>query len=156
MSSVRNLLRCLVAALLVAGVAMISGCAGGEAREDHPPDAAHVNDALAFSGIAMPPGTRVLGVDGEHGLDQMYKLAVSVDAQAVDRMLTDSGLTVALVPGRQPSQPPVDGVALGSVVASASDELPPGPGRESTVFREILVDRTDPAKPVVHVWAHTT
>jgi hypothetical protein len=30
------------------------------------------------------------------------------------------------------------------------------PNRTSTVFRRVAVDRTDPAKPIVHIWAFTT
>lgn len=141
-------MRVVVLALFLVGVLVSGGC-GREA----PPA---VGEALAFSGIVVPPGAEVLGADASNGIDSFYQVAVAADAGAVERLLADSQFRAPLEPGREVSYEPLPQVPVGADFASASDELPPGPGRPSTVFRELLVDRSDPARTVVHVWAFTT
>ena len=53
---------------------------------------------------------------------------------------------------------PIDGFDLASAtaVSSTSDTLAPQGERTSTVFRRVAVNRSDPAKPVVHIWLFTT
>jgi hypothetical protein len=52
----------------------------------------------------------------------------------------------------------VDGFDLSGAtsVESVEDSLPPGEGRTRTVFRQVSIDRTDPAKSLVHFWLFTT
>jgi hypothetical protein len=53
---------------------------------------------------------------------------------------------------------PVDGFDLGpaTAVSSASDTLAPEGDRKNTIERQVAVDRSDPAKPLVHLWLFTT
>ncbi|WP_093149691.1 hypothetical protein [Saccharopolyspora antimicrobica] len=140
-------MRVVVLLLFLVG-ALVSGC-GREA----PPA---VGEALAFSGVVVPPGGEVLGVDASRGIDSFCKVAVAVDAGSVERLLADSQFRAPLEPGREVTYEPLPQASIGTDFASASDELSPGPGRPNTVFRELLVDRSDPARPVVHIWAFTT
>ncbi|KAA5831284.1 hypothetical protein ABT337_00860 [Saccharopolyspora hirsuta] len=137
--------------VLLVGAVVTSGC--GTQDRSAPPSA---EEALAFSGVVVPPGAEVLGVDASRGIDSFCKLAIAVDGGAVERLLADSQFRAALEPGREVSYEPVPQAPVGADIASASDQLPPGPGRPSAVFREFLVDRSDPARAVVHVWAFTT
>lgn len=142
----------LVVVFLVCAL-VTSGCGGGRDSRDAPPP---VEEALAFSGVVVPPGAEVLGVDAEHGQDSLYRLAVAVDDGAVEQLLGGSQFRTPLQPGRVVGYEPVPQAPVGAEFASASDELPPGPGRPETVFREVLVDTSPPDRAVVHVWAFTT
>jgi hypothetical protein len=115
-------------------------------------------EALNFGGIVLPPSAKVLGVEGDKGIDQIYRLAVEVDPGSVDTLLSGSKFTTPLEKGRRVSMTPVQGFDPdnGTDIASAQDSLPPEGERKQTVFREILVDRTNPAQPIVHLWLFTT
>ncbi|MER7079520.1 hypothetical protein SAMN02982929_03179 [Saccharopolyspora kobensis] len=145
-------MRVVLLIILLVGAVVSGGCADGRSRNAPPP----VDEALAFSGVVVPPGGEVLGVDASQGIDSFYKVAVAVDAGAVDRLLADSQFRTPLEPGRDVTYEPLPQAPVGTDFASGSDELSPGPGRPNAVFRELLVDRSDPARPVVHVWAFTT
>ncbi|MGC7094736.1 hypothetical protein ACPZ19_08735 [Amycolatopsis lurida] len=114
--------------------------------------------ALDFGGIVLPPGAEVLGVLDERGIDQLYALAIAVEPDTVDSLLAGSGFTKELEPGRQVFLPPVPGFDpdRGTDIASAQDALPAGRARPAKVTREVLLDRADPDRPVVHLWLFTT
>ncbi|MER5394942.1 hypothetical protein [Saccharopolyspora sp. NPDC002686] len=143
-------MRLVLLVLAVFGVIGLSGCSGsGEAEPS-------VDEALAFTGLVVPQGSEVVAFDAEHGIDSRYRLAVAVNADAVDRLLADSQFSAPLEQGRAAIQAPLPQVSIGTDIASATDELPPGPGRPTEAHRELLLDRSNPARPVIHVWAFTT
>jgi hypothetical protein len=115
-------------------------------------------EALSFGGIVLPPSAKVLAVDTDRGIDQIYRLAVEVDPGSIDTLLSGSTFTSPLEQGRKVFMPALQGFDPdnGSDIASAQDRLPPQGQRKNYVAREILVDRTNPAKPVVHLWLFTT
>ncbi|GAA2773121.1 hypothetical protein [Saccharopolyspora taberi] len=132
------------AVLPAACLAALAGCGASG------PDPEVVAEAAQLTGVRVPPGAEVLGAQCERGQDVMCKIAVAVGPGDVEALLGASGVVVALEPGRAVSLPPVDGVAVGADVASAQEEVGTG------AFREILVDRSDPARSVLHVWGYTT
>jgi hypothetical protein len=117
-----------------------------------------VAEALEFGGIELPPSATVLGVESEAGANTLYRLAIRIEPGSVDRTLADSGFMAELQQGRRVFMPPVAGFDLdsGGGIASAQDRFRSGDGGELTVIREILVDRSDPAAPIVHLWLFTT
>ncbi|MGW1679340.1 hypothetical protein [Saccharopolyspora sp. NPDC002376] len=143
-------MRLVLLVMAVVGVIGLSGCSGSGESE---PSAEEV---LAFTGLVVPPGSEVVAFDAEHGIDSRYRLAVAVDPGAVDRLLADSQFNVPLEQGRAATQDPLPQTSIGTDLASATDELPAGPGRPNEAHRELLLDRSNPDRPVVHVWAFTT
>lgn len=121
-------------------------------------DPATVDEALRFGGIVLPPSAQVLGVEHEKGIDELYLIAIAIDPDAVEELLSGSGLTAALEAGPGTVMAPVDGLDLETAtdVSSTRDTLAPEGERTSTVFRRVAVDRSDPATPVVHLWLFTT
>ena len=121
-------------------------------------DQAAIDEALRFGGITLPPSARVLGVQYDKGIDQRYRLAIGIDPNSVETLLSKSGFTTPLEPDPGPFMAPVDGFDLttATTVSSTSNTLAPQGERTSTVFRRIAVDRSNPAEPVVHVWLFTT
>lgn len=121
-------------------------------------DQAVIDEALRFGGIVLPPSARVLGVQYDKGIDQRYRLAVGIEPNSVETLLSGSGFTTALEPDPGPFMAPVEGfdLATATAVSSTSDTLAPHGERTSTVFRRVAVDRSDPADPVVHLWLFTT
>jgi hypothetical protein len=119
---------------------------------------ATIAEALTFGGIILPPSAKVLGVDRSKGMDQRFTLAVETDPASVDALLSGSKFTAPLQPGRKVFMPSIQGFNPdnGTDIASAQDRLPPEGDRTHTVTREILVDRTNATKPVVHLWLFTT
>ena len=113
-------------------------------------------DALTFGGIVLPPSATVLGVRGDKGIDQLYVLAIAVDRPGIDVLLTGSGFTKPLQPGRRVRMSPVAGFDPdnGTDIASAQDRRTLEGA--AAVSREVLVDLSDPQKPVVHWWLFTT
>jgi hypothetical protein len=131
-----------------------AGPSDGGARSDQ----AMLTEALEFGRIVLAPSGVVLGIGTEQGMDTLYQLAVQVEPGDVEHMLSQSDFTEELQPGRQVFMPTVEGVDVGDVdyIASAQDSVRSGDGTGRTVFRDILVDRSDPAAPVVHLWLFTT
>lgn len=121
-------------------------------------DQAVIDEALGFGAIALPPSAIVLGVQYDKGIDQRYRLAIGIDPDSVETLLSGSGFTAPLEPDPGPFMAPIDGFDLKTAtnVSSISDTLVPQSKRTSTVFRRVAVDRSDPAEPVVHVWLFTT
>lgn len=121
-------------------------------------DQAVIDEALRFGGIVLPPSARVLGVQHDKGIDQRYRLAIGIDPNAVETLLSGSGFTTPLEPDPGPFKAPADGFGLtaATAVSSTNDTLAPQGERTSTVFRRVAVDHSDPAKPVVHLWLFTT
>ncbi|MBP2182966.1 hypothetical protein [Amycolatopsis magusensis] len=122
------------------------------------PAAAALESALDFGGIVLPPGAEVLGVLDQRGIDQLYALAVALGPDTVDGLLRASGFGGELEPGRQVFLPPVPGFDpdRGTDIASAQDALPAGRARRARVIREVLVDRGELGRPIVHIWLFTT
>ncbi|HEY8371414.1 MAG TPA: hypothetical protein VIL00_01595 [Pseudonocardiaceae bacterium] len=155
----------LLTAVLVAGL-VVTGCGGGPGqadttaqRQDTPTaDPALVDEALRFGGIVLPPSAQVLGVHHERGPDQLYRLVLRVDADELPTLLAASQFTTQLTAGATPLPHPIDGFELDGTktLRSGKDSLPPGDGRTHLVFREIVIDETDPASPLVHLWLFTT
>ncbi len=121
-------------------------------------DPATIEEALRFGGIALPPSARVLGVQHDKGIDQRYRLAIGIDPQSVEALLSESRFTTPPEPDPGPFMAPVDGfdLAASTTVSSISDTLAPQGERTSTVFRRVAIDRRDPAEPIVHLWLFTT
>ncbi len=121
-------------------------------------DPAVIDEALRYGGIALPPSARVLGVQHDKGIDQRYRLAIGIDPNSVETLLSGSGFNTPLEPDPGPFMAPVDGfdLATATTVSSTDDTLAPQGERTSTVFRRVAVDRSDPAQPVVHLWLFTT
>ncbi|MGH8910099.1 MAG: hypothetical protein ACRD0K_27285 [Egibacteraceae bacterium] len=121
-------------------------------------DQATITEALRFGGIVLPPTATVLGVHSDKGIDQLYRLVLQIDPGSVDALLSGSGFTTPLEAGRQVFMSPVEGFTPASPtkVASAQDTLPPRDDRDQTVTREVLVDSSDPARTLVHLWLFTT
>jgi len=164
----RHLLRRrIIAAVLILGVAAITACGTEPGREDRmrqpgstevTTDPAAIEEALQFGGIVLPPSARVLGVQHDKGIDQRYRLAIGIDPQSVEALLSGSGFATPLEPDPGPFMAPVDGFGLttSATVSSTSDTLAPQGERTRTVFRRMALDRSDPAEPVVHLWLFTT
>lgn len=121
-------------------------------------DQAVIDEAMRFGGIVLPPSARVLGVQHDKGIDQRYRLALRIDPNSVETLLSGSGFTTPLEPDPGPFMAPVDGFDLttAATVSSTSDMLAPQGERASTVFRRVVVDRSNAAEPVVHLWLFTT
>ncbi len=117
-----------------------------------------IDEALRFGGITLPPAARVLGVQHDKGIDQRYRLAIRIDPNAVETLLSGSGFTTPLEPDPGPFMTPVEGFDLttATTVSSANDTLAPRGERTSTVFRRVAVDRSNPTIPIVHLWLFTT
>jgi hypothetical protein len=158
----------IIAVMLTLGVAATTTACGTEpGQEDRmrhsgstgvTTDQAVIDEALRFGGITLPPSARVLGVQYDKGIDQRYRLAIGIDPNSVETLLSRSGFTTPLEPDPGPFMAPVDGFDLttATTVSSTSNTLAPQGERSSTVFRRVAVDRSDPAEPVVHVWLFTT
>lgn len=158
----------VIAAMLVLGIAVTTTACGTESgQEDRmrqsgstgvTTDQAVIDEALRFGGIVLPPSARVLGVQHDKGIDQRYRLAIGIDPNAVETLLSGSGFTTPLAPDPGPFMAPADGFDLttATAVSSTNDTLAPQGDRTSTVFRRVAVDRSNPAKPVVHLWLFTT
>ncbi len=147
-------MRMLRVTLVVLLLAAAVGC--GVTQPEPTSSQAVAADALAFGGIVLPPSAEVLGARGDKGIDQLYVLAISVDRSGVDALLTGSQFTTPLQPGRRVRMSPLDGFDPdnGTDIASAQDRRPVDGG--PAVSREVLVDLSDPQKPVVHWWVFTT
>lgn len=119
---------------------------------------ATIEDALRFGGIVLPSSARVLGVQHDKGIDQRYRLAIGLDSSSVETLLSGSGFSAPLEPDPGPFMAPIDGFDLtkASAVSATNDTLAPTEERPNTVFRQVAVDYSDPASPVVHLWLFTT
>jgi len=122
------------------------------------PDQATTEEAMRFSGIVLPSTAQVLGIEHNKGIDQIYKLAIAVDRDSIATLLENSDFTKPLQPGRRVFLAPVEGFGpiTSTDVASAQDRLESADGKGPTVTRDILVDRGDLDRPVIHIWAYTT
>ncbi|MGQ0774736.1 MAG: hypothetical protein ACT4NY_10005 [Pseudonocardiales bacterium] len=122
------------------------------------PDQATTEEALEFSGIVLPPTAQVLGVEYEKGIDQTYVLAIAVDEDSIANLLENSGFTKPLQPGRRVFTAPVDefNPITSTDVASAQERFKSADGTGPTVTRDIMLDRGDPNRLILHVWAYTT
>lgn len=158
----------IIAVMLMLGVAATTTACGTEpGQEDRMrhsgstgvrTDQAMIDEALRFGGIALPPSARVLGVQYDKGIDQRYRLAIRIDPNSVETLLSRSGFTTPLEPDPGPFMAPVEGFDLttATTVSSTNDTLAPQGERTSTVFRRVAVDRSNPKEPVVHLWLFTT
>lgn len=121
-------------------------------------DPVTISAALQFGGIVLPPSALVLGVQHDSGIDERYRMAVRLAGDEVPELLAGSGFAAPLAADAGPFPASVAGFDLSTAqnTQAASDSLAPGAGRLSTVFREIVVDHSSPAAPVVHLWLFTT
>jgi len=90
--------------------------------------------------------------------DRMSSPPTTDQATTAEALLSGSGFTARPQPDSPPYQASVDGYDLSKAtsVESTEDSLPPGDGRTRTVFRQVCIDHTDPANPMVHFWLFTT
>jgi hypothetical protein len=151
------------AVLLMLATVLLAACSPAPNREDRmspspTTDQATTAEALRFGGIVAPPSAKVLGVQHDQGIDERYRVVMSVSPDDVATLLSGSGFTARPQPDSPPYQASVDGYDLSKAtsVESAEDSLPPGDGRTRTIFRQVSIDHTDPANPVVHFWLFTT
>jgi hypothetical protein len=154
-----------VAALLALAV---TACGSGSPQEDRlpndrPSETTTTNSdlaaqAMAFGGIVLPPSAKVLAATETKAIDQLYTLAIEIGPNSTDTFLSGSKFTTPLTPGRKVFMPPALGFDPNnsSDIASAQDRLLPEGQRTHAVTREILIDRGNPAKPIVHLWLFTT
>lgn len=151
-------MRLLLPVLLA--VMLMAGCSSTPEQENRvPPETPSTQDALKFGGIVLPASAEVLGVAHDAGVDERYRMALRMPSGDVAALLSASKFTAPLTPDPGPyTQEPVQGFDLGKAtdVVAADDSLPPGGDRKQTVFRQVLVDRTDPATATVHLWLFTT
>lgn len=121
-------------------------------------DQAMIDEAVRFGGIVLPISAKVLGVQHDKGIDESYRLVIEIDSNSLQTLLSGSGFTTPLEPDPGPFMQPIKGFDLqaATAVSSVNDSLAPDGERTSTVFRHVAVDRSDPAKPVVHMWLFTT
>lgn len=121
-------------------------------------DQAMIDDAIRFGGVVLPTSAKVLGVQHDKGIDQRYRLAIEINSDSLQSLLSGSGFITPLEPDSGPFMQPIEGFDLkaATAVSSATDSLAPDGERTSTVFRQVAVDSSDPAKPVVHMWLFTT
>jgi hypothetical protein len=156
-----------LALAITASVGGLAACSAGAGKEDSvsergttesSTEPAAVQEALRFGGVVLPPSAQVLGVREERGQDQLYVLAIEVPPGSVDSLLTGSGFTAELQPGERVFMPAVEGFYpnSGTEIASGEDRLPAGGERAQGVNRTVLVNRSDPAAPIVHLWLFTT
>lgn len=119
---------------------------------------AAVQEALRFGEVVLPPSAKVLGVREEGGQDKLFVLAIALAAGEIDDLLSGSGFTAQLRPGERVFMPPVEGFDpnSGADIASGEDRLPADGERTHGVDRTVLVNRSDPAAPIVHMWLFTT
>lgn len=157
-------MRALLSLVVMLVIAACSASPEGESRmprqstEQVSTDPALVSAALRFGGIVLPQAGTVLGVQHDRGVDERYRMVVRLPGDAVAELLNGSGFAGQLVADAGPFPESVDGFHLGVAAdpETLSDSLPPGAGRTSTVFREIVVDRSAPDAPVAHLWLFTT
>ncbi len=158
----------IISVMLTLGVvATITACGTEPGQEDRmrpseptevTTDHAVIDEALSFGGIVLPPSARVLAVQHDKGIDQRYRLAIGIDPDSVETLLSGSGFVTPLEPDPGPFMASVDGFDLttATTVSSTSDTLAPQGERTSTVFRRVAVNRSEPMEPVVHLWLFTT
>jgi hypothetical protein len=149
------------------GVGGLVACAAGGDKEDRVSErgttgsfteSGKIQEALRFGDVVLPPSARVLGVREESGQDKLFVLAIALEPGEVDDLLAGSGFTTQLRPGERVFMPPVEGFDpnSGTDIASGEDRLAVGGERTQGVNRTILVNRSDPAAPIVHMWLFTT
>ncbi len=121
-------------------------------------DQATTDEALQFGGIVLPPSAKILGVQLDKGIDELYRLAIEANPDDVQELLSRSGFNAPLAPDSGPFMEPVTGFDLkaATVVFSTEDSLPPDDARRNTVFRRVAVDRSNPTKSMVYLWLFTT
>jgi hypothetical protein len=165
----RAALASALALVLMIGVSAggLVACAAGRDKEDRvsergttgaTSESATIQEALRFGDIALPPSAKVLGVREEDGQDRLFVLAITLAPNEIDDLLSGSGFTAQLRPGERVFMQPVEGFDpnAGSDITSGEDRLPADGDRAQGVNRTILVNRSDPAAPVVHMWLFTT
>lgn len=106
--------------------------------------------ALHHTQLVLPAGATVLGsahISGEH---EMWAVVVEVDDEQVGALLTGSGVRKPLEPGRV--------VTLPTVPEFPSPQAQHAESTQDTitqaVIREVMVNRVDPERVRVHVWAY--
>ena len=161
----RHMIVSVMLALCVAGAT--TACGSESHQEGRMPqsgftgattDQATIDEALRFGGIALPTSAKILAVQYDEGIDQSYRLVVEIEPDSLQTLLSGSGFTTPLEPDPGPFMEPIKGFDLkaATTVFSTRDSLAPDGERTSTVFRRVAVDRSQPAKPVVHMWLFTT
>lgn len=153
-------------AVLLALAMTVAACGSGSSQEERMPEHSPsetatdtiASEALTFGGIVLPPSAKVLAADADKGIDQLYTLALEVDPPSVEALLSRSRFTTPLTPGRKVFMEPAPGYEPNNStdIASAQDRLLPEGERIHTVTREILIDRSNPVKSIVHLWLFTT
>lgn len=85
------------------------------------------------------------------------RISIAVDEGAVPTLLSGSGFHAQLRPGQRVFLPPAPGFEpnAGDNISSGQDKFQPD-ADHPVGNRKVLVDRTDPARPTLHVWAFTT
>ncbi len=117
-----------------------------------------IDVALELGGIVAPPSAEVLGVAHDAGIDDQYRFALGLPPGDVAVLMAESGFTTPLTPDAGPYNDVVDGFDLSTAtdVVATEDRLEPEADRTQTVYRKVVVDRSDPARSVAHFWVFTT
>jgi hypothetical protein len=121
------------------------------ATDDPTPE--QVRTALQFAYLEFPPAVEVARLAFREGVDEEYRLLVAVDPGTEEQLLRDSGFTGAFAPAESPERFLVPGVdvpeAGATFVASDTVETDGLP----LVYRDVLIDRSDPNRTVLHITA---
>lgn len=163
---VPRILGCLVLALCAVLLAACSTAGEDPVRSSMPRNTDHgaasdpalIDATLHFSELSLPAGATVLGASHMGALDPLYEIAISGPPASADMMLRDAQVLPRLTTGKTQFMPPMDGFSVepGPAVFYAEDTLPAGDSRPSTVFRKFYVNRSDPTRTFVYVWAFST
>lgn len=147
-----------IGAIVVGASVFATACGGGDATprvgEGVSTDQADIDAALAFSGVRLPPGAKVLGVLHAAALDETYELSLTTPPGELPELLAESKVSAEFVPGDPGYKNVIAGPEPAKVplVETADDDEYVNPDGE-VVDRTITVDKRDPALFYVHVLA---
>lgn len=160
----RAILVCLSIGSVAAAVAgMVTGCGGASrdneprARSGQPENAAEITrEASEFGGIVIPDNASVLDARTEHGIDTLYRIALSTDKGGVDRLLQASKFSTPLGKVFRVAESTIAGPPLETSpsILRAEDEYRGSDGK--TVIRIVIVDERGQENRYVHIQLFNT
>jgi hypothetical protein len=151
-AAVRALLA--LASLTTATPVTACGFAPTHVEQRSDPDPELVAEAIRFCELVPPPDAVVTAVTYYFWQDDTFEITVVMPPESVDVLLRDSRFSEPMEPGGTlHGSSPADGSELldGPAVASAQEQLPGPPARPEPLVRNVVVDRSDPGRAVVHL-----
>lgn len=76
-----------------------------------------IEEALRFGALVLPAAARVLGVQPDDATAQRYRLAIGIDLNSVQTLLSGSGFNTPPEPDPGPFPMPIDGFDLTTATA---------------------------------------